>query len=93
MTATFATMAKHRVEEDDPLKKVSVGAKVSPAVAAGLAEFGRRLRQRSISTHGIGGVSNAIDAILEMAQHLKWFEDADDFADKLLEFRMKPRPK
>lgn len=90
MLTTFEPMAKSRTDEEDPRKRVSVGAKVSPSMAAELAKFGRHLRQRNLTTHGTGGVSNAIDAILEMAKYLKWFDREDDFADELLAFRIDP---
>lgn len=91
MTATFAPMAKAQHPGESDLKKVSVTGKVPQEMEDILKKFGRELRSRNVTTHGDGGKSNALDAILEMARYLEWFENPDDFADKLFEFRKRPR--
>lgn len=89
MTATFLDMAKQLVEGDDdaPKSKEQLGARVDPRLKAPLDEFGKRLRELGVSTYGTGGTSNAIEAILEMASYLSWYDEPERFAAELLKHR------
>lgn len=89
MTATFTDMAKQIVEgsDDAPKSKVQLGARVDPKLEAPLDEFGRRLRELGISQYGTGGKSNAVEALLEMAVYLKWFDHPEEFAAELMKHR------
>lgn len=88
MTATFAPMAKPSVgqPDDNSMSKVQLGARVDPRFLDLLDALGRRLRELGVD-RGVGGKSNAVEAILEMAEHMKWFENHEQFAAELLRSR------
>lgn len=89
MAATFVDMAKQiaGASDDAPRTKVQLGARVDPVLKAPLEDFGQRLRELGVSSYGTGGASNALEAILEMAAYLEWFDNPETFAAELLRRR------
>lgn len=89
MSVSFLNMAKQIVGDGDdaPRSKVQLGARVDPRLEAPLDEFGRCLRELGVSGHGTGGKSNALEALLEMAAYLEWFDNPERFAAELLRYR------
>lgn len=70
---------------EDPLARVTVGARVSPGLAEKLEAFGARLRELNATNQK--GTSAAIALVLEMADGAGWFDNPEKFAVELLKAR------
>lgn len=87
MTATFAYMPRQTEDPDADKSKVNISGRVDPALKEPLDGFGKRLRELGVHRHGKGGESNALEALLEMATHLGWFDEPEMFAAELMQRR------
>ncbi len=76
MVDTFALVP------DEALRRVTVSGKVPPDVEAKLEALGRELGDLPGGVRG--GKSAALNAILEMATYLGWFDNPDKFHLELL---------
>ncbi len=70
MTTTFALMP------DEALRRVPVTGKMSPDMEKKLIALGKALGERPTFR---GGKSAALNAVLQLADYLGWFDDPDKF--------------
>lgn len=87
MTLTFTYMPKASDDTESVLSKENITGRADPRLKAFLDPFGKRMRQLGVHKHGQGGESNALEALIEMAYYMKWFEDPKKFAADLLRYR------